>query len=187
MTQGGLDLLVGALVMDGALPALRTLYVDCASTPGALSKMAKALAGGTSPLLKELCLFWDDVSDNDIEIIANMLEARASIPGCKRLDYFEGNGGCFNEAPLAIQIRLLHTLLPSIKKLPIFLWSPAFEPCFLDVHAPCLTRLDICFEDDGSAFSANVLPPAPPCPGCSSCPYTCNFGIEVVSDIIEVQ
>jgi len=147
--------------LDGALPVLRSLWINFGKTPGALPKVARALASGTSPLLEEFILSWDDVSDNDSKIIANMLEARASILGCKGLESFIGNNGWFNRATLAIQIRLLRMLLPSIKELPAFTCNPAFQSCFLDVQAPYLTRLDVCFEIDGGFLFRNVLAAAP--------------------------
>jgi len=74
---------------------------------------------------------------------------------------FDGKYGWLDQATLAIQVRLLRTLLPSVKELPAFIWNPALEPCFLDVQAPYLTRLDVCFEAEGSVYSANVLAAAP--------------------------
>jgi hypothetical protein len=135
--------------------------VDCGETNDALPKVATALAWGTSPLLEDLRLYWGDESENDLGLIADILEARASIPGCKRLARFDGKYGWLDQATLAIQVRLLRTLLPSVKELPAFIWNPALEPCFLDVQAPYLTRLDVCFEAEGSVYSANVLAAAP--------------------------
>lgn len=88
-------------------------------------------------------------------------EECASIPRCSRLECFRGNVGWLDEAPVAIQARLLRTLLRSVKELPEILWDAAFEPCFLDVRAPYLRSLDVCFEDDDSVFSWNVLAAAP--------------------------
>lgn len=88
MTPNRLNALAGSLELDGALPLLRALCVDCSLTPGALPILARALAGGTSPLLQHLSLLGDE--DEDMDIIADMLETRASISGCKGLECFEG-------------------------------------------------------------------------------------------------
>jgi hypothetical protein len=77
MTQEGVDLLARALESDGALPKLQALMVHCGKTPVALSKVTKALASGTSPLLEDLCLLWDDHCENDLDVITDMLEGRA--------------------------------------------------------------------------------------------------------------
>ena len=48
--------LVGALEVDGALPALRKMRIDGVQTPGALTLLAKALATGIAPQLQELVI-----------------------------------------------------------------------------------------------------------------------------------
>lgn len=82
---------------------------------------------------------------NDPEIIANMLGARSSIPGCQGLGNFDGNDGWFDQAPLKIRFRFLRILLPSIEKLPTFLWNSAFDSCLLDVQARMVTSLSFCY------------------------------------------
>ena len=73
-----------------------------------------------------------------------MLEARALIPGCKKLEALEelNNEDWFDEASLETEIRLLRALLPFTKALPVLTWEEAFEACFLEAPAPHLT----CFE-----------------------------------------
>lgn len=47
-----------------------------------------------------------------------MLEARARIPACAGLESINGNyGDVFREATPATRVRLLHSVLPSAKKL----------------------------------------------------------------------
>lgn len=60
VTPNRLNALAGALELDGALPSLRALCIDCSLTPGALPVVARALAGGSSPLLQHLSLLGDE-------------------------------------------------------------------------------------------------------------------------------
>ena len=99
-----------------------------------------------------------------------MIEARARLPECKRLEYFAlQDGWCwFDEVWPATQVRLLRALLPSLKKLNTslkkfntFTWQNAFEPYFLESKAPCLEEFRCRIEDFGPVFSPNVLEAAP--------------------------
>lgn len=159
MTQEGLDLLARALEenVPPALPRLKTLSFHCVLPPRGLAKLARALAGGAAPLLQKFYFDKTECDEDDLDSIAGMLEARANIPGCKGFEYSDGNDGWFDEAPLQIQIRLLRSLLPSVRELPEFLWSSDFEHCFLDVQAPYLTDFNVCFKEDGGVFSWRVL------------------------------
>jgi hypothetical protein len=52
--QTHLDILAGALEVDGALPALNILEVNLPTTPHVVAKLAAALMGGALPLLEHL-------------------------------------------------------------------------------------------------------------------------------------
>ena len=164
MTEERLSLLTGALEMHGALPALRSLRLQCEVT-GVLSGLASAFSGGTSPQLQELGLY-TNFTDIELQILAGVLEARARIPGCKRLECFQGYLGWLDNISLAARIRILRALLPSVQDLGQFKWRHGFEACFRKVQAPCLTtfavRLEEVDEDeDRAVFSSNVLEAAP--------------------------
>lgn len=116
------------------LPALRILDVDvgCRLNRGGISKFARTLKEGTSPLLQELRFGWDAAllieelprnfpkpTENDLVALADMVEARANIPGCERLKILQGSPQCWlydGSAPTLC--RLLRALLPSAKALP---------------------------------------------------------------------
>ena len=86
LTEERSSLLAGALELHGALPALRSLSLHCMGTHGVLSALASALVGGTSPELQELeCTSFTEI---ELVFLAEVLEARARIPGCKRLERF---------------------------------------------------------------------------------------------------
>jgi hypothetical protein len=163
MTQQGLDLLAGALEADGALPKLRVLVIACALPPGGLSKLAIALAGGTAPSLRIFHFDATECNEDDLGSIADMLESRALIPSCKKLDSLVGLGNdhCFDEATLETEIRLLRALLPFTKALPAFAWGNSFEACFLEAPAPYLTCIEVALQGDVGVFSWRVLEAAP--------------------------
>ena len=161
LTQERVNLLAGALEVDGALPALRCLTLDCIVTPGDLSRLMRALTGGTAPLLRHLSLTVDGVIDSDMESIADMLEARVRIPGCNRLESFKWDSNWFDRASLTTRIRLLQVLLPSVMTLEKYTWNEAFEICFLEVQPPRLTELKVLLEDEGNVFSSDVLETIP--------------------------
>jgi hypothetical protein len=127
LTEDRVSVLAGAIETNGALPMLKRLSVGCPLTFGSISKLARALAAGTAPEVQELCFDTrlkrvDESGPNgeDLDSIADMLEARARIPGCKKLQYLGMNYNCFDRASLATQLRLLRLLLPSVKTLPSF-------------------------------------------------------------------
>lgn len=164
MTQEQLDLLAGALEFDGALPGLKSFVVECDWPTHGVPKLARALAGGTSPLLKHLSLRWGD--DDDLDSLADMLEARASIPGCKGLESldFPELDDWFDEVPSTTRFRLLRAMLPNVKRLPRLTWESEFELCFREVQAPYLTALSLWLdeEEEGqTVFSDNMLDSVP--------------------------
>lgn len=163
LTQKGLDLLSGAFEADGALPKLRILVLSFVLQPGGLSKLPKALAGGTAPLLQKFLFNATECNEDDLASIADMLEARALIPSCKILESLEGIGNdhWFDDATLETKIRLLRALLPIAKELPAFTWENAFEACFLQAPALYLTCIEVAFEDDRGFFSWRMLEAAP--------------------------
>lgn len=158
-----IDLLVGALEVEGALPALRALTVDCSMEPGGLSKLVRTLAGGTAPLLRHLVFRLPNDVEADLISIVDMLEARARIPGCMRLESFNGDRDYvdwFDCASPDTRIRLLRVLLPSVRKLPSFTWEQAFGPCFCEVQAPYL-RIALDRENGGGFPSWNLFEALP--------------------------
>lgn len=80
------NLLAGALEKDGALSALSILNLHCTFAPGEFLKVARALKGGNSPLLQQICLRGTDFTELDLASFADMLETRARIPQCKRFE-----------------------------------------------------------------------------------------------------
>ena len=141
LADAQVNLLAGALEVDGALPALTAFSVECSLGPGGPSKLARALKVGTAPRLRHLNLAWGRYLESDRNIIADMLEARAKIPGCERRENFELDGDRFDQASLGTRTRLLRILLPSLTEMIAFTWNQAFERCFLEVQAPYLCTL----------------------------------------------
>ena len=160
MNQTQLDILAGALEVDGTLPALKKLVIKFRSTPRVLAKLAEALVGGALPLLEHLDLYQNDLTDDDLNLVADMVEKRARIPGCQQLKTFEVNYGWLREAS-PVKIRLLRALLPSLKSLSGFVrWHADFDPCFRGICPPHLEVLDVHIDDE--AFpSLEVLEAAP--------------------------
>lgn len=165
MSQEYLSLLTEAMGSDGALPALRTFSFYSPHTRNVLSRLAEALVGDALPNLREMSMniCYDG---NELECIADMLEARARAelgglsggerPGCKGLERFEGRSGrrpWFDKTSLAMQVRLLRVLLPSLKELPSFsCWKAAYNQCFEDVQAPYLEELTCLAYVDNEIF-----------------------------------
>ena len=92
--QTHLNILTGALEVDGALPALKKLVFNFPSTPTppVVAKLAEALVGGALPLLEHLefgCEYKATMcfTDEDCVMLANMAERRALISGCRGLTF----------------------------------------------------------------------------------------------------
>lgn len=130
-----MDALTGALAVEGALPVLQSLELNCRLTRAMLMKLARSLARGTVPLLQNLILC-TELDNSMLKCLADTLERRASIVECKRIEHF---GVDMGKGLLATQVRLLHVLLPSVKKIGHLVWNSAFEDCFREVQAPYLT------------------------------------------------
>jgi hypothetical protein len=143
--------LAAALQMEGALPSLRILEVSGFSFD-VLSQLPIALRGGAVPQLQELS---GDFLDMRLEILADMLEARARNPGCNGLHHVNTSSSCLERASLEMQLRLLCVLLPSIRKFHKFRWNDAFKSCFVEVKALHLTNfhVELC---DGTGVSLVV-------------------------------
>lgn len=165
VTQERLDLLAAALEMEGTLLALSELKVKCDLEVGGLSRLTKALACGNAPLLQHFYVKWADFWEHELVSIAEMVEARARISGCKKLETFRRASNVdddwFMSAAIETQIRLLRALLPSVKELPLFEWNQAHESCFLDAQATYLTTFHINLEEWADVFSCGVLEAAP--------------------------
>lgn len=139
-----LDVLAGALALNGVLPALRILTVD-GLTKDTMGKLARPLAGGALPQLEvvSLSIKYDK---RVLDALADALEARTRLPGCKGLGTFlcDFDLEYFwlgDEFPLATRVRLLRALLPSICHLPEFEWDDAYETCFQDIEGLNLNML----------------------------------------------
>ena len=172
LTWERLNLLAGALEVEGALSALRILDVGCGLNRDGISKLARALKEGTSPLLQELRFGWDAAphieelprnfptpTENDLLALADMVEARANIPGCERLKILGGNPPWWlHDGSLPTLCRLLRALLPSAKALPHLMWDGAFEACFRETQPLLLTALEVELSNADSAdFPWRVL------------------------------
>ena len=96
LTNECTDILAKAIAMDGLLPALRTLFVRDNLTQkerACWAKLAEVLAEGAAPQLQRLS-FHTSFGNSGIVVLADMLEARARISGCKRFQRFGiGNDG----------------------------------------------------------------------------------------------
>ena len=163
LTQAQSDRLAAALGTDGSLPALRALSVIGDLAPGGISKLTRALARGTVPLLRDLSLYsWDTgfvPVENILDLVADMLEERVRNPRCKRLELFNVGYDWLSLGSLAARSRMLQVLLPSVVELPLLSWNQAYEPFFLEVHAPFLKSISL--DYGGNAFSWKVLEATP--------------------------
>jgi len=96
LTNECTDLLAKAIAMGGLLPALRTSFVRGYSTQkerACWAKLAEVLAEGAAPQLRRIT-FHTSFDKSGIVVLADMLEARARISGCKRFQRFGiGNDG----------------------------------------------------------------------------------------------
>lgn len=160
MEEEELDLLAYAFEKESALRALKELRVGCMLAPGALSRLAKSLIHGAAPQLQILNFFFANATGEDMDSVADMLEACARIPGCARLERFEGIHWDRHVSVDALP-RILCALLPSIRELIYFDWSDAFEPCFREVQAPHLTSMEVSLKGSGGVLSWNVFEAVP--------------------------
>ena len=117
--------LIGALEIDGALPVLAVMSVLCYLGPGGIPRLARALANGTAPQLQDFHI--ENCENNDLEALADMMEARARFPSCKGLKVFDAGPYWFEDALPGTRIRLLRALLPSVKYLPSHLIRADFS------------------------------------------------------------
>lgn len=136
----------------------------CTCTPSlfALQTHMQALSGGSSPALQHFSVDFATLNDEDLTPLADMVEARARIPGCRRLKTFAANWDWLDRGSLATRIRLLRVLLPSLKRLDRFAldpftWNPAFEPCFIETRPLYLEGLHVKLVDDETVPSRDVL------------------------------
>lgn len=126
----------------------------------------------TVPLLEHLSLVFGTENDGKaMAFIADMLEARVCIPGCKRLNSLDlyrpgpfgsiGDYHWLNRGSLGTQIRILRVLLPSLGCLSHCEWNQAFEPCFRDIKAPYLESMQFYQGHDGSLIPWQVFESTP--------------------------
>ena len=73
-----------ALNMKGMLPALKRL--DWHVKSGDNIQLVRELSTGTVPLLRHLNLLPVPVTDEGLDSLSDILEARARIPGCQKLN-----------------------------------------------------------------------------------------------------
>jgi hypothetical protein len=144
-----LDILIGAIAVDGALPALKEIDFYSLHSILFLSKLARALKGGALPLLEKLRVSQKSVTEEDSKALADMVEARAGIPGCRQLQILDANlGSWLDGTSPSTQIRLVRALLPSLKDFGMVKWNDAFDPCFCDVRPQYLEALRIRVVND---------------------------------------
>lgn len=155
-----LEFLAGALEIGGALPALKSLSGKFNSNE-VLVELARALSGGTSPLLENFSFPETFVDRECMDPLTDMLEARARNPGCQRLKTCRLHQDWRSLGPLESRIRLLRLLLPSVIRTQGFQWNAAFEPVFLESRPIFLDQLMIALVGDGSGPSAEVLEAIP--------------------------
>jgi len=170
-----LNILAGALEVNGALPALKALSVKFKRTPGVILELTRALVGGALPLLEHLEVTqqqansWNDDENDQVNFaafisLADMLERRAHVYGCGILKSFNAHDSGLVEANSATQARCLRALLPSVEFFTELPRENAFEPCFRDVQPPLLEDLSVGIKEDGGAFpSLGVLEALPAC------------------------
>lgn len=130
VTQERLNLLAGALQVDGALAALKTLEIDSDLAPLALrqSQLTAVLASGAAPSLQFFYFNESGLDEGDLISIVDMVEARTGIPGCKGLEVIDGKfTSWLDEVPLDAHIRLFRALLPTVQQLPHFHWQDEFS------------------------------------------------------------
>lgn len=140
-----LSILAEAIRVDGALPVLKVFSVSFSSTPRVLSKLTEVLDGGALPLLEHLDMKQKGLTDDKVNLMADVMEKRAHIPDYHKLKTFDvrldGNVFCWLNSTSPGTKRLLRALLPSIQKLGYIRWSPEFDPCFHDVRPLFLKEL----------------------------------------------
>lgn len=129
--------------MEGALPALQRFKIFTVFTPDVLSKLAQVLKGGALPNLEHVEMWQCHVYTKELDLLSDMVKARAQIPECKTNLTFEGGHNWLGHASPATRTRLLRTLLPSLKELPRLEWNLAYEACFHDLRPPNLEALRI--------------------------------------------
>jgi len=78
-----LNILVEAIQMERALPALKVVGLSLYNTHSFLSKLARALMGGAVPLLEHWSVNQKRVTEENMEVVADMVEARAGILNCQ--------------------------------------------------------------------------------------------------------
>jgi len=90
LTDDRVYLLAGTLEAEKALPALNILKFNCTFMPDGLPTLARALASGSAPQLHSF--YFNDIhcQKSDLNPIADIIEARARIPGCRKFRYFDG-------------------------------------------------------------------------------------------------
>lgn len=137
-----MEFLAGAFEIDGVLPALKTLSGSFNSNE-VLVKLARALSGGTAPLLENFSFPDTQPNVECMDALTGMLEARARNPGCQRLKILHLHKDWLSLSPPDSQIRLLRLLLPSIRWVSYFCWNAAFEPTFLEMR-PVYFILSFC-------------------------------------------
>lgn len=148
-----------ALKMKGALPALKRL--DWLIKYDDSLELARALSTGTVLLLRQLNLLSFPVTEEGLNSLSDMLDARARILGCQRLNLIHpANHKWLDYGSLATRIRLWSAVLPATEQLPLFTWNTQFEPCFRDLR-PSFTSLHLRIPNDGTFPSSNVLETMP--------------------------
>lgn len=157
LTQQQLYLLEAVLEADEVLPELKCLKFHCTFMDDGLPRLARALASGSAPQLQYFLFNDTDCHEDDL-IAIDMVEARARILGCHRLDILCRNSAIWLDRA-SVKLKF-DSCMPYCRPLRSSRNSH-FEPCFLEKQAPYLLNFSVRIENDGTLFSVEVLVAAP--------------------------
>ena len=150
--------MVDAICAENALPNLTSLSLNGLFSTHGLSYLTEHLSlPGVLPSLKQLAIEheFDDYSDSEVEMVADMIEARAKHATSGALEKFDGMW--FQGGPTQARIRMLRVLLPSLKELTLLWETEIGTSCFgNDLSAPNLEKVDMYLSADAVGPSAEV-------------------------------
>ena len=158
MSVSDIQSLVDAICAENALSSLTSLSLNGLLSTLGLSYLTEHLSlPGVLPLLKKLAIEheFDDYPDAEVEMVADMIEARAKHATGGALEKFDGMW--FQGSPTQACIRMLRLLLPLLKELTLLWETEIGTSCFgSDLVAPSLKKLDMYLSADAAGPSAEV-------------------------------